>query len=47
MLELVKKKDKHAPNPFFDYGFTMEDMEEQAWEHYPSARSIQRRRKQK
>ena len=42
MLEMVEKEDKHAPNPFFDLGFSMEEMEEQAWERYPSARSIQR-----
>ena len=47
MLEKVEKDNKHAQNPFFDLGFSMDEMEEQAWERYPSARAMQRRRKQK
>ena len=45
MLDRVDKEGKHINNPFFDCAFTMDAIEEQAWERYPSARSIQRRRK--
>ena len=44
MLDKVKKEGKHINNAFFDYAFTMDDMKKQAWERFPSARTIQRPR---
>ena len=45
MLDKVDKEGKHINNAFFDCAFTMEDMKKQAWERFPSARTIQRRSK--
>ena len=44
MLDKVEKEGKYINNAFFDYAFTMEDMKKQAWERFPSARTIQRPR---
>ena len=42
MLDKVENENAHAPNPFFDLGFSMDEMEEQAWDRYPRAHAIQR-----
>ena len=47
MLDKIEKENVYAQNPFFHLGFSMDEMEEQAWDRYPSARTIQRRHKQK
>ena len=47
MLEKVEKENVYAQNPFFDLGFSMDEMEEQAWDRYPRARALQHRCTQK